>query len=286
MSVHTVLLADESTTTRRIVELSFPERDVQVVAVSDGEEAIARLAQEPPDIVLADIALPKRSGYDVAAYVSTREQLSHIPVVLLAGALDTVDELAIRRSGCRSVIRKPFDPKQLSTRIRNLLKGVADPDLDECLHQINAAFQDLSSRRVEEPALAASAGAADETTSIVVDASKVPTLEELLGEIDQSTEVFSLDAVPATDILPVPVEDVLEGEPQLSGPPIVDLAAVPVPLADQMTMEAMVELVTDRVMKRLTEELRMAADAVAAHLVAESAAPVIREELNKLRQEG
>lgn len=285
MSVHTVLLADESTTTRRIVELSFPEPDVHVVAVSDGEEAIARLLQDPPDIVLADIALPKRSGYDVAAYVSTRQQLSHIPVVLLAGALDTVDELAIRRSGCRSVIRKPFDPKQLSTRIRNLLTGVADPDLDECLHQINSAFQDLSSRRVEEPALAAAVTVADETTSIIVDASKVPTLEELLGEIDHSTEVFSLDAVPAADILPLPVEDVFEGEPPLSGPPVVDLAAPPVPLADQMTMEAMVELVTDRVLTRLTDELRMAADAVAAHLVAEAAAPIIREELTKLRQE-
>jgi CheY-like chemotaxis protein len=284
MSVHTVLLADESTTTRRIVELSFPEPDVQVVAVSDGDEAIARLAQDPPDLVLADIALPKRSGYDVAAYVSTRQQLSHIPVVLLAGALDIVDELAIRRSGCRSVIRKPFDPKQLSTRIRNLLTGVADPDLDECLHQINAAFQDLSSRRVEEPA-AAALGVADETTSIIVDASKVPTLEELLGEIDHSTEVFSLDAVPAADILPVAVEDGPEVEAPLSGPPIVDLTALAVPLDDQTSMDAMVELVTDRVMKRLTEELRMAADAVAAHLVAEAAAPIIREELTKLRQE-
>ena len=93
MSVHTVLLADESTTTRRIVELSFPEPDVHVVTVSDGDEAIARLAHDPPDLVLADIALPKRSGFDVATYVRARPELSHIPVVLLAGALDTVDVL-------------------------------------------------------------------------------------------------------------------------------------------------------------------------------------------------
>ena len=214
-----------------------------------------------------------------------RPQLSHIPVVLLAGALDTVDELAIRRSGCRSVIRKPFDPKQLSTRIRNLLTGVADPDLDECLHQINAAFQDLSSRRVEEPALAAAATVADETTSIIVDASKVPTLEELLGEIDHSTEVFSLDAVPAEDILPVPVEDVLQGEQPLVYQSVVEATSPSAPSDDQLTMEAMVELVTDRVMKRLADELRLAADAVAAHLVAEAAGPIIREELTKLRQE-
>jgi len=283
MSVHTVLLADESTTTRRIVELSFTEPDVNVVAVVDGEEALARIASEPPDIVLADIALPKRSGYDVAAYVAARPELSHIPVVLLAGALDTIDEAAVRRSGCRSVIRKPFDPKQLSTRVRNLLTGGADLDLDQCLDQIDEAFRDLNAVRVDQAAAPVPVSenmSGEDTSTIVVDASSVPTLQELLGEIDRTTEVFSLDTLPADDRIAGTASPVEE--------PITEAAAgavAPVDAVDPLAMDALVELVTDRVMKRLTEQLRLAADAVAAHLVAAEATPIIREEILKLRQE-
>ena len=70
-----------------------------MVAVGDGEQAIARIPIERPDIVLADIGMPKRSGYDVAAFVKGRPDLAHIPVLLLAGAFEPVDE-ARARSRC------------------------------------------------------------------------------------------------------------------------------------------------------------------------------------------
>ena len=281
MSVHTVLLADESTTTRRIVELCFAEPDVEVVAVGNGEEALARLASDPPDIILADITLPKRSGYDVAAYVSARPELAHIPVVLLAGALDTIDTAAVRRSGCRSVIRKPFDPRQLSAHVRNLLTGAPDLALDHYLDQIDEAFRDLNAVRVDPevtPASGPQSKASEETSTIVVDAGSVPTLQELLGEIDRSTEVFSLDALPESGLVAAATPPLDESSGGTAPPP-------PAPVIDPLAVDALVELVTDRVMARLTEQLRLAADAVAAHLVAEAAAPIIREEVLKLRQE-
>ena len=66
---HKLLLADDSVTIQRVVELTFSGEDVQVITVGDGEQAIARIPIERPDIVLADIGMPKRSGYDVAAFV-------------------------------------------------------------------------------------------------------------------------------------------------------------------------------------------------------------------------
>ena len=69
---HKLLLADDSVTIQRVVELTFSGEDVQVVTVGDGEQAIARIPIELPDIVLADIGMPKRSGYDVAAFVKGR----------------------------------------------------------------------------------------------------------------------------------------------------------------------------------------------------------------------
>ena len=89
---HTLLLADDSVTIQRVIELTFADEDVTVVAVGDGEPAVARLDATPPDIVLADVDMPGRDGYAVARYVKRPPALSRIPVLLLTGAFDPVDE--------------------------------------------------------------------------------------------------------------------------------------------------------------------------------------------------
>ena len=63
---HKLLLADDSVTIQRVIELTFADEDVHVVAVGDGEQAIERIEAEPPDIVLADVGMPERDGYEVA----------------------------------------------------------------------------------------------------------------------------------------------------------------------------------------------------------------------------
>ena len=81
-----LLLADDSLTIQRVLELTFAGEDVQVVRAADGEQAIALISAERPDIVMADIGTSKRSGYDVSAFVKSQPELAHIPVLLLAGA--------------------------------------------------------------------------------------------------------------------------------------------------------------------------------------------------------
>jgi CheY-like chemotaxis protein len=120
---HKLLLADDSVTIQRVVELTFSGEDVQVVTVGDGEQAIARIPIERPDIVLADIGMPKRSGYDVSAFVKGRPDLSHIPVLLLAGAFEPVDEARAQQVKCDGVLVKPFEPQQVVARVRELIDG-------------------------------------------------------------------------------------------------------------------------------------------------------------------
>ncbi|MBI4264552.1 MAG: response regulator [Acidobacteria bacterium] len=120
---HKLLLADDSVTIQRVIELTFSGEDVQVVTVGDGEQAIARIPAERPDIVLADIGMPKRSGYDVAAFVKGHPDLGHIPVLLLAGAFEPVDEARAEQVGCDGVLVKPFEPQQVIARVRELLEG-------------------------------------------------------------------------------------------------------------------------------------------------------------------
>ncbi|HKB09184.1 MAG TPA: response regulator, partial [Vicinamibacterales bacterium] len=118
---HTLLLADDSVTIQRVIELTFAEEDVQVVAVGDGDQAIARLQSSPPDIVLADIGMPGKNGYEVAQFVRQTPGLAEIPVVLLTGAFEPVDQARVAEAGCDGVLAKPFEPQLVITRVKELL---------------------------------------------------------------------------------------------------------------------------------------------------------------------
>ncbi len=117
----TLLLADDSVTIQRVIELTFADEDIDVVAVSDGDQAIARLDSMPPDIVLVDVGMPGKSGYDVAGHVKHTPHLSHIPVVLLTGAFEPVDEARANALGCDGVLAKPFEPQMVISRVKELL---------------------------------------------------------------------------------------------------------------------------------------------------------------------
>jgi CheY-like chemotaxis protein len=122
-----LLLADASTAIQRVVALTFAGQDVQVVAVSDGEQAIQRIPAERPDVVLANIGTAKRSGYDVAAFVKAHPDLSHVPVLLLASAFEPVDEERVRQVRSAGVLVKPFEPQQVLARVRDLVPDQASP---------------------------------------------------------------------------------------------------------------------------------------------------------------
>src|SRR6266852_5104199 len=118
---HTLLLADDSVTIQRVIELTFADEDVTVVAVSDGDQAIERLEASPPDIVLADIGMPGKNGYEVAQFIRQSPRLSHIPVVLLTGAFEPVDQARANEAGCDGVLAKPFEPQLVISRVKELL---------------------------------------------------------------------------------------------------------------------------------------------------------------------
>lgn len=124
--MHKLLLADDSVTIQRVIELTFSGEDVQVVAVNDGEQAIARIPLERPDVVLADIGMPRKGGYDVAAFVKGRPDLAHIPVLLLAGAFEPVDQARAEQVHADGVLIKPFEPRQVIERVKELLAAAAE----------------------------------------------------------------------------------------------------------------------------------------------------------------
>ena len=115
-----LLLADNSPTIQKVVELTFADEGVEVVSVSDGQEAIERIEEVGPDIILAGVIMPRRSGYEVCEYIKQNAKLKHIPVMLLVGSFEPFDEAEARRVGADDILTKPFQS------IRRLMDKVGD----------------------------------------------------------------------------------------------------------------------------------------------------------------
>lgn len=120
---HKLLLADDSVTIQRVIELTFADEDIQVIAVGDGAQAIQRVQLDRPDIVLADVGMPERDGYEVATFIKATPEYAHIPVLLLTGAFEPIDERRARAAGCDGVLVKPFEPQMVISRVKDLIAG-------------------------------------------------------------------------------------------------------------------------------------------------------------------
>src|SRR5580692_7348707 len=93
-----------------MVGLALKDQGIDVVAVGNGEAAVRKISDIHPDLVLADVFMPVRNGYEVCQFVKADPTLSHIPVILLVGAFDPLDEQEAQRSGADGVLKKPFVP--------------------------------------------------------------------------------------------------------------------------------------------------------------------------------
>src|SRR6185503_13837933 len=119
-----LLLADDSATIQKVIDLTFADEGVRVVAVGNGQDAIDQLLELEPDIVLADVFMPSPDGYEVCRYVKTHEKLKHIPVMLLVGSFEPFDEAEARRVGADDILTKPFQSiRRLIDRVGSLVSS-------------------------------------------------------------------------------------------------------------------------------------------------------------------
>ncbi len=105
-----ILVADDNSNIQKMVGLALKDQGIDVVAVGNGEAAVRKISDIRPDLVLADVFMPVRNGYEVCQYVKSDSTLAHIPVILLVGAFDPLDEQEAQRVGADGVLKKPFVP--------------------------------------------------------------------------------------------------------------------------------------------------------------------------------
>jgi CheY-like chemotaxis protein len=116
-----ILLADDSPHAQRMGEMILREEGYQVVTITDGATVLLRLRDVDPDLVLVDVTMPTKSGYEICEYVKSSLNHLHTRVVLIAGALDPVDALEARRVKADGVIKKPFEASAMLETLKPLI---------------------------------------------------------------------------------------------------------------------------------------------------------------------
>jgi CheY-like chemotaxis protein len=120
------LVADDNSNIQKMVGLALKDQGIDVIAVGNGEAAVRKIADLRPDLVLADVFMPVRNGYEVCKFVKDDSSLAHIPVILLVGAFDPLDEQEAQRVGADGVLKKPFvPPDPLISMVKSALQRVS-----------------------------------------------------------------------------------------------------------------------------------------------------------------
>jgi CheY-like chemotaxis protein len=248
----TILLADDSITIQKVVELTFAETDHRVVAVGSGRELFRRLPDVKPDLVLCDVVMPDMNGYDICQSLKSEPSTLHLPVILLTGTFEPFDRDRALAAGCDAIVTKPFEARDLISSVEDLLRragGAASPapntpmvGVPEGVPGIDFSSSGLDRKPPEQPLpVTEPDGGIELTASMRRDAypaSAPPPPPELLPvtpEAPADTFVFSEEPAPAVMTVP-------EWGPQIVAPLSPTAAAAP---ADAAAGAVMPLVITD-----------------------------------------
>jgi CheY-like chemotaxis protein len=119
-----LLLADDSITIQKVVQITFASEDFQITAVDNGDAALEKIRQSRPHIVLADVVMPGKTGYDICQVLKSDPTTKSIPVILLAGTFEPFDQERAKAVGADDFIVKPFETQALIDKVKRLTAGM------------------------------------------------------------------------------------------------------------------------------------------------------------------
>ena len=120
-----ILLVEDSVTMQKVVQIAFAKEDYQIIAVSSADEALARLREARPDVLVIDAGLTGKNGYDLTAAARAEANGKDVPVLLLTSNFNPYDEARGQRSGVNANLVKPFDTQSVIDKVNAILKGGA-----------------------------------------------------------------------------------------------------------------------------------------------------------------
>ena len=203
----TLLLADDSVTIQKVVGISFANEDIELVTVDNGDDAVTRAREMRPDIVLADVVMPGKNGYEVCEAIKQDPELASTPVLLLTGTFETFDEDRAEQVGADGHITKPFEAQALVDQVNGRLAAAmspgegAEPEGLGLTGLVTAADASNQSYDLFEDEVTAPSGVAQSEsppTTVLMDANEAP--ETSRDDAPWANEVSAEPAVAAAEL--------------------------------------------------------------------------------------
>jgi DNA-binding response OmpR family regulator len=123
-----IIIADESPSIQKIIQMSFPAPEFEIFAFNDGEEFLDSLKEIRPDAILLNLSLPEKDGYVLGDTIKRQEEFSRVPLILLKEAFEPVDKERIAALEYDELLQKPFDSEMLVQTVRAMIEGQKIPN--------------------------------------------------------------------------------------------------------------------------------------------------------------
>jgi len=126
-TIPTVYFIDDSATMREVIKIAFRRENINVVACHDAATALTEIEAAKPDIVITDVIMPDKDGYDVCQHIKSHPELAKTPVILMSGVVNRAVAEKAFAVKADELLRKPFQPQDLIARVKHLLKSNGAP---------------------------------------------------------------------------------------------------------------------------------------------------------------
>ena len=126
-----ILVVEDEKNIVKIVSYNLEREGYRVAVARDGEEALEKIRKEPPDLILLDLMLPKKSGLELCRELRADRKTAHLPIVMLTAKGEEADRVVGLEMGADDYIPKPFSPRELVARVRAVLRRSSRPEMPE-----------------------------------------------------------------------------------------------------------------------------------------------------------
>jgi CheY-like chemotaxis protein len=126
-AVPTIYFIDDSATMREVIKIAFRRENMEVLASHDAVAALSEIEERRPDVVITDVIMPEKDGYEVCQFIKNHPELAKTPVILMSGVVNRAVAERAFSVKADELLRKPFQPQDLIARVRHLLKASPAP---------------------------------------------------------------------------------------------------------------------------------------------------------------
>ncbi len=203
-----ILVADDSVTIQKVIALTFAEESFEIQSVGTGSDALDKIKEWQPDIVLADVIMPQMNGYELSKAIKEDQSTSNIPVLLLAGTFEAFDEEEAKAAGADDYITKPFESGELISKVKNLTGLVDTTPAQEPVAAVPEAPEQVPQEIPSEPLPQADPPAAESISAAV------PSPEPPAAVVEELTADFP-ESVDFEPVAPEATSPSVDGEPDI-----------------------------------------------------------------------